>query len=410
MSHRRGLLRVSAWLLSVAALITVSFAQSKRPLNHSDYDGWRSIVGQRLSNDGKFVIYGLFPQEGDGEVIIRNLVTGKEQREAAGVRPTPTPATPGEEGPAPEARAAVLMFSSDSKTAVFSTFPSKSASDQAKKDKKPAPKDGMVIVDLASGKAERIERVKRFTMPEKASGLLVYWKEGPDAPAGGAGGTGAPKPEGGDHQGGDQQGGRGGRGGATGARPQFGSDLVIRKLTDATDRTVADVVEFALTDDGATLVYAVSARDTAKNGVFAVKPGTADAPASLLEGKGKYSKLTFDENQTQLAFLSDRDDSAAKTPKWKLYGWDRKAAAASVLVSGDMPGFRKEYVISDKGTLSFSKDGTRVYFACAPPAPEKKEEAADAPRGRYQGRGGSVELQRRVRPANPEGACRARSQ
>ena len=96
-------------------------------------------------------------------------------------------------------------------------------------------------------------------------------------------------------------------------------------------------------------------------------------------GKGKYAKLTWDENQTQLAFLSDRDDAAAKQPKWKLYRWDRQAPAATVLVSGDMPGFRKEFVISDKGTLSFSKDGTRVFFACAPPPPEKKDDAADAP-------------------------------
>ena len=44
-----------------------------------------------------------------------------------------------------------------------------------------------------------------------------------------------------------------------------------------------------------------------------------------------------------------------------------------------MPGFRKEFVISDKGALSFSRDGTRLFFACAPPAPEKKPDAADAP-------------------------------
>ena len=91
MLHRRRSLRVSAWLLAAAVFVPVSFAQSKRPLNHGDYDGWRSIVGQRLSNDGKFLVYGLFPQEGDGEVVIRNLVTGKEQREPAGVRPAPTP-------------------------------------------------------------------------------------------------------------------------------------------------------------------------------------------------------------------------------------------------------------------------------------------------------------------------------
>ena len=153
----------------------------------------------------------------------------------------------------------------------------------------------------------------------------------------------------------------------------------MRNLADASERTIADVVEFTLTEDGKQVVYAVAARDSAKNGVFAVKPGSGDAPAALAEGKGKYAKLTWDENQTQVVFLSDRDDAAAKQPKWKLYRWERQSPAASVLASGDMPGFRKEFVISDKGTLSFSKDGTRVFFACAPPAPDKKDEAADAP-------------------------------
>jgi dipeptidyl aminopeptidase/acylaminoacyl peptidase len=362
--------------------MTVSFAQGKRPLNHSDYDGWRSIVGQRLSADGKFLAYGLFPQEGDGEVVIRNLVTGKEQREPAGMRPAPTPPSPDQEGPPPEARGATLTFSADSRTLVFSTFPAKAESDKARKDKRPAPKDGMVIVELASGKTTRVERVKRFAMPEKASGILVYLMEGPDAPAGGAGNApAAPKPEG------DQQAGRGGRGaaagatgaGGRGARAEFGSDLVLRSLADAAERKIADVAEFTLTDDGKQLVYAVAARDAAKNGVFAVKPGGTDAPVALAEGKGKYVKLTWDEKQTQMVFLSDRDDAAAKQPKWKLYRWDRQSPAASVLVSGDMPGFRQEFVLSDKGTLSVSKDGTRVFFACAPPAPEKKDEAADAP-------------------------------
>ena len=164
-----------------------------------------------------------------------------------------------------------------------------------------------------------------------------------------------------------------------GPRPEFGTDLVIRNLPDSSERTITDVVEFTLTEDGKLVAYAVGARDTAKNGVFAVKPGAADAPVALAEGKGKYAKLTWDENQTQMVFLSDRDDAAAKQPKWKLYRWDRQSPAASVLVSADMPGFRKEFVISDKGTLSISKDGTRVFFACAPPAPEKKDAAADAP-------------------------------
>src|ERR1017187_7023861 len=143
MLYGRRFLGVSACLLAAAVSAPMLLAQSQRPLNHGDYDGWRSIVGQKLSADGKFLAYGLFPQEGDGEVVIRNLATGKEQREPAGQRPAPVPPAPDQEGPPPEARGATITFSADSQTVVFSTFPAKAEIDKARKDKKPAPKEGM---------------------------------------------------------------------------------------------------------------------------------------------------------------------------------------------------------------------------------------------------------------------------
>jgi len=366
-------------LLPFLAFTVVLTAQPKRPLNHNDYDSWRSIVGQRLSNDGKFLAYGIFPQEGDGEVVIRDLVTGKEQREPAGARPTPTPNATGEEEGPPIARSVTIQFSADSKTVVFSTFPTKAAADQAKKDRKPAPKDGMVILDLASQKLTRIDRVKRFSMPEKGSGVLAYWKEGPDAPAG-RGGTNTAAAQ----EGNDQQGGRGGRGGAgggagRGARSETGSDLVLRSLADGTERTLNDVTEYSVANDGKLLVYAVGSKDNAKNGIFAVKPGDSAAPIALAEGKGKYVALAWDENQTQLAFLSDRDDQDSKPPRFALYRWDRQAPKATLLASTATPGFRKEYVIAERGALSFSKDGTRIMFPCAPPSSPRGTPAADAP-------------------------------
>src|ERR1035438_1682753 len=160
MLHGRSLIRVSACLLAAAVLLPVSLAQSQRPLNHGDYDSWRSIVGQKLSADGKFLAYGLFPQEGDGEVVIRNLATGKEQREPAGQRPAPVPPAPDQEGPPPEARGATITFSADSKTVVFSTFPAKAESEKARKDKKPAPKEGMVIVDRSEEHTSELQSLR----------------------------------------------------------------------------------------------------------------------------------------------------------------------------------------------------------------------------------------------------------
>lgn len=367
MRHHRFFLVALATLLALSA----SAQTAKRPINHHDYDSWRAIAGQKLTNDGKFLAYGLFPQEGDGEIVIRNLVTGQETRFPAGMRPTPTPAATPEEEPAAPQRGATIEFSADSRTVVFNTFPSKAEANQAKKDKKPAPRDGMMIVDLASGKSVKIDRVRRFAMPEEASGYLAYQKEGPENANAGASET----PQG---NGLDQQGGRGGRGGGGrggagggGARPQFGTDLVLRTIADGAERTFTDVAEFSLSHDGKQLVYAVSAHDTSKNGAFAVNLSGGD-PTALLAGKGKYLKLTWDEAQKQLVFLSDRDDQSSKPAKLKLYRWDRQSAAATELASIATPGFRKEFVISENGNLSFSKDSSLVYFGVAVPSPEKK--------------------------------------
>ncbi len=239
-----------ASLCGLVYLLAVSApAQTKRPLNHHDYDGWRAIAGQHLSPDGKFLAYAVFPEEGDGEVIVRSLVTGKETRYPAGARPAP--ATASEEAPAAEARGATILFSSDSRTVVFSTFPAKADTDKAKKDKKPAgqmPKDGMVIVDLASrtghtrGAREAIRDARK-----------CRWLPGVSA----RGSRGIRRRRNGRRHAAmaiaDQQGGRGGRGGAgggagRGARPEFGTDLVLRNLGDSTERSFPDVVEFSFTE------------------------------------------------------------------------------------------------------------------------------------------------------------------
>ena len=89
---------------------------------------------------------------------------------------------------------------------------------------------------------------------------------------------------------------------------EYGGDLVLRKLSDGSERTFADVLEFTLSKDGSTLAYAVGSKKDETNGVYALKVGGSDAPAALLAGKGKYSKLVLDEKQTELAFFSDRDD------------------------------------------------------------------------------------------------------
>ncbi|MBI4890968.1 MAG: hypothetical protein HY821_10120, partial [Acidobacteria bacterium] len=83
---RSLLLRLTPTLLVAAAFAD---GQAKRPISYKDFDAWRSISGPALSRDGKFLAYSYMPQDGDGDIVIRELSTGKEWRHAVGALPPP---------------------------------------------------------------------------------------------------------------------------------------------------------------------------------------------------------------------------------------------------------------------------------------------------------------------------------
>src|SRR5262249_9493236 len=87
-------------------------------------------------------------------------------------------------------------------------------------------------------------------------------------------------------------------------------------------------------------------------------------------GKGHYTTLTWDEKQTQLAFLSDRDEAAAAQPRFKVYHWKRNPGKeAADLVSTATPNFRSGLVISDRAGLHFSQDGGKLFLGVTPAPP-----------------------------------------
>src|SRR6185369_8999059 len=125
-------MRQLAALLCLISLLSCSVAataqQAKRPLTHNDYDSWRTIQAPQLSRNGKFVAYAFLPQDGDGEIVVRNIATGNEWRAPRGYRP---PAPPPDdvsnlgEFQAGQARLIRPIFTADSRFAVFSIEPTK---------------------------------------------------------------------------------------------------------------------------------------------------------------------------------------------------------------------------------------------------------------------------------------------
>jgi dipeptidyl aminopeptidase/acylaminoacyl peptidase len=329
--------KFAALLFAVCTLASAA----KRPLTHQDYDGWRSILSPAVSNDGQYLAYGLFPQEGDGVVVVRDLKTGKEWRENAGALPPPPAPDPNAEDAPPPQRTVRLAFTTDSKTLVFIGYPTKAETDKAKKEKKKAdemPGNFLVTIDLASGSAVRVAGLKSFGLPDKGNGFVVYLKDG-----------------------------------GPGAKKEMGTELVLRDLARSSDRSFADVIEYSLSRDGKFLLYAVASPKEEIDGVYAVVTAGGE-PRAILAGKGKYAKIVWNDKQDQLAFVSNRDDAASKEPRYKLYFSKLAAGTAPEVISADTAGFRKGFVINERFTPGFSKDGHNLFFGTAPPAPPAPKE------------------------------------
>ncbi len=376
-------------LLSVLTSQILTQTTAKRPLTFQDFDSWSSLQGSQISRDGRFVAYVMQPQDGDGELFVRNTSTAAEWRAKRGYRP-PTPPPDASDPVATQAFAALgrllrPVFSADSKFLFFNIEPDKADILKARKDKKKPedfPKNALGIMDMANGKITRTEEVKNFQVPEDGSGFVAVLKghakdadalpgankatANPANPTPTPIPTATPTPTPTNRPGEKKK--------------EYGTTLILRRLADGKERTYADVLDYTFSKDGKSLIYAVSSRKEENNGVFVITPQTDSAPTALLSGAGKYKKFTWDENQTQLAFISDKDDAAAKQPKFKVYHWLRSSPSATEIVSVKTAGFRPEYVVSEKGSINFSYDGSRLFISSAPPPdpePDPKDAVAD---------------------------------
>jgi len=347
--------RLTSTVALVCAVAALAAAETRRPFGPGDFDGWRSIAGQTLSRDGRWLAYSFMPLEGDGDLVLRELATSRELRFPVGALP-PSPLTASEENPERPGprREVTIALTSDARFAVATAFPAQAetlAAKRAKKKAKDLPKEGLVIVDLASGQATRVAGVKNFQVPAKGGSWLAYLKESAaekkdevEKPA-----TANPKEK------------------------KYGSPLVLRELATGTERTFADVLEYSFARDGRTLVFTVSSHTETENGVYVVVPGNPSAPVALASGPGRYQKFTWDRSQSQAAFVTDRAEPKAKAPRFALWHWTRGATPATELVNAATAGVPTGWSVSGDAAPAFSFDGRTLFVSTAPVPPPVDE-------------------------------------
>ena len=144
-----------SFMLVFALIATLAYAQ-KKPLDHSVYDSWKSLNAVSVPRNGDILIYNINPGEGDGELVIENIRTGKKTI-------------------VPRANRAKLSEDGSKVVAVIKPLFEQTRQAKIKKAKKEdMPKDTLALIDVKSGKVEKYANYKSHATADKWSNYLAF--------------------------------------------------------------------------------------------------------------------------------------------------------------------------------------------------------------------------------------------
>ncbi|WCT10262.1 alpha/beta hydrolase family protein [Mucilaginibacter jinjuensis] len=319
--------------LGIAAAYGANAQQvSKKPIDHSVYDGWQNVANERISNDGKWVTYVVKPQQGDANLVITDVKN---------------------KAPFKIQRADTVRFTGDSKYAVFLIRPFYKDIRQAKiKKKKPEdmPKDTLGYVALGAQAVTKIPSVRSFKMAETAP-VIAYL-----APA-----DTVKKPAAGDTS---------KKAIATTIAPptKEGGNLTILQLLNGKQRTFKYVTEYQLSKNGNLLAFAVTAPKRSKDAksAFYIYDVAKDDLKDISNGRGTYKNIAFDETAKQVAFTAEKNPEKAQVKPFKLYYYTIGTDSAKVVAAPGSDGMPAKWAVSGDGRVYFSKSGSKLFFGTAP--------------------------------------------
>ena len=142
-------------MLVFALIATLAYAQ-KKPLDHSVYDSWKSLNAVSVPRNGDILIYNINPQEGDADLVIENIRTGKKTI-------------------VPRATRASLSQDGSKVVAVIKPLFKQTRDAKIKKAKKEdMPKDTLAIIDVKTGKVEKYANYKSHDAANKWNSYVAF--------------------------------------------------------------------------------------------------------------------------------------------------------------------------------------------------------------------------------------------
>ena len=303
-------MRISRFLTCsiILSISANSFAQ-KPPIDHSVYDQWKTVSTAEISKTGQLIHYQITPQAGDA---LFELKTKENQLLFS------------------SPRVAEAKLTHDESFLIAKIKPTFEETRQAKiKKKKSAdmPKDSLVILNIHQQQHWKIPSIASYKLAQHKNEHVAFLA-------------------------------------ADSART-----LQLRNLVNGDTSNFSKVDQFAWSPDEDYLLFSrkKDKKDSLDTdaGLYLFK--LADKTLKKISsGSANYKDFLFDDRGNQLTFLADKTEEKALLKDFKLYYYRTNLDTARIIASQQSVGIPNRWYISGDGQLTFSADGTKLFFGLAP--------------------------------------------
>ena len=312
-------------LLSLIILFSVGClnAQTKKALDHTAYDEWRTIENQSISPDGKYIQYTLVSHGYADPILILSDSKGNEILKYG--------------------RGSSGNFTWDGNHLIFKISPADTTLRRlkrikTKKDKLPI--DTLAILDLTTKSLTKIPHLESLQIPKKWGDWIAYQTVlQPDS-------TNKKMKK---------------------STDKNGFPLAIRKLSTGEEWILPYTKKYTLSEIGGSIAAFSEGNDsTLTKGVYTFSTQTSGWK-SIYAAKGEYATMNWDESGDQLAFVADLDTTKSLVRNPQLFYWSKGATEPQVKANSQSDFMPDQWQVNTYQSIRFSQDGKQLYFGINPP-------------------------------------------
>lgn len=293
-------------LILVIILLSTATIKAQGGLSFEDVMKFEDINSPRISSEGNWIAYGVWPDRGDGKTVIKHTSNGMEYEITLGSNP-------------------VISFD-ENWVVVYKNVP---LADQLKA-KKNKPKRGLVLLSLKDGFVQEFDSVSNYQLSNNGEWLAIKNYQ-------------AKSIEDLKHK-----------------NKKLGTEVMLWDLTKNESIDIDFVSEMSFDSLSSYFSYSVIDTSGTGNGLYVQSLNSREKKVVDVSENGFYSNLTWDPKRPRMAFTKTNLDSSYKEDDASLHLWEAKKGNLQTLVQPE--DTQEGWMLRSKNNLMFTHDGKRLFF------------------------------------------------